>query len=129
MNDERINNIREYFRLLTAGDIDGVIAMFTDDGHIESPYLGTVSVRPFFENLDKATSNSVLTVYDVLIGEGGKSGAGLFRYDWTMADGRDLDFVGVDYFTFAESLKFQSMKIYYDTYPLRAEVGSKYANP
>jgi hypothetical protein len=129
MKDECIDNIRKYFQRLTAGDIDGVIAMFTDNGFVVSPYLGSVDVRPFFENLDKASSNSILTVYDVLIGEDGSSGAGLFRYDWTMADSRDLSFEGVDYFTFSEDLKFKSMKIYYDTHPLRAEVGDKYANP
>ena len=113
---------------MTKGDIEAIIGLFADDGYVVSPFLGTVLARPFFEKLGNASSNSVLTVYDVLIGEDGNTSAGHFRYDWTLADGSDLVFEGIDYFTFDDDLKFKSMKIYYDTHPLRTAVGDKYAN-
>ena len=128
MHNEKAATIRNYFKRMTDGDIEGIIAMFADDGHVVSPFLGKVPARPFFEKLGNASSNSVLTVHDVLIGEDGGTGAGRFRYDWTLADGSDLSFEGVDHFTFGDDLKFKSMKIYYDTYPLRQQVGDKYAN-
>ncbi|WP_419914154.1 nuclear transport factor 2 family protein [Hoeflea sp.] len=128
MSAEKAATIRRYFECLTAGDTEGIIGMFSSDGFVVSPFLGTVPARPFFEKLANASSNSVLTVHDVLIGENGKSGAGHFRYDWTLADGSDICFEGVDYFTFDDDLKFKSMKIFYDTHPLRMQVGDKYAN-
>ncbi|MDA4846066.1 nuclear transport factor 2 family protein [Hoeflea poritis] len=128
MPSEKAATIRQYFERMTAGDIEGIIGMFADDGFVVSPFLGTVPTRPFFEKLGNASSNSVLTVHDVLIGEDGSTGAGHFRYDWTLADGSQLTFEGVDHFTFDDDRKFKSMKIYYDTHPLRREVGDKYAN-
>ena len=127
MNTEKASIIRLYFERMTAGDTEGIISLFSEGGFVVSPFLGTVPARPFFEKLANASSNSVLTVHDVLIGEDGNSGAGHFRYDWTLADGGDLSFEGVDYFTFDDDLKFKSMKIYYDTHPLRMQVGDKYA--
>ena len=128
MPNEQATQIRHYFTLMTDGDIEGIIALFADDGKIHSPFLGEMDARPFFEKLGNASTNSVLTVYDVLIGEEGQTGAGHFRYDWTLADGSDLVFEGVDHFTFAPDGRFQSMRIYYDTHPLRMAVGDKYAN-
>ncbi|WP_136659326.1 nuclear transport factor 2 family protein [Nitratireductor sp. XY-223] len=128
MKNEKADVIRRYFERMTEGDIEAIIDMFAYDGYVVSPFLGTVPARPFFEKLGNASSNSVLTVYDVLIGEDGNTGAGHFRYYWTLADGSDLVFEGIDYFTFDDDLKFKSMKIYYDTHPLRMAVGDKYAN-
>lgn len=128
MKTELAATVRRYFELMTAGDIEGIIALFADGGFVISPFLGKMAARPFFEKLGNASTNSVLTVYDVLIGDDNRTAAGHFRYDWTLADGSDLSFEGVDLFTFAHDQRFQSMNIYYDTHPLRLEVGDKYAN-
>lgn len=128
MPNDPAARIRHYFKLMTDGDIEGIIALFADDGYVVSPFLGQMGARPFFEKLGNASTNSVLTVFDVLIGVDGQTGAGRFRYDWTLADGSDLSFEGVDHYTFAADGRFQSMRIYYDTHPLRLEVGDKYAN-
>ncbi len=128
MQDRMEAQIRAYFAALTAGDMDRVIALFADDGAVVSPFLGTLPARAFFEKLGKASAQSSLTVHDVLIGTAGETGAAHFRYDWTLADGSKISFEGVDHFTFAPDLRFRMMRIYYDTHPLRQEVGDKYAN-
>lgn len=127
MKTELANHVRHYFELMTAGDIEGIIALFADDGTVVSPFLGTMAARPFFEKLGSASTNSVLTVFNVLIGDDNRTAAGHFRYDWTLVDGSDLMFEGIDLFTFADDQRFQSMNIYYDTHPLRLEIGDKYA--
>jgi hypothetical protein len=57
--------------------------------------------------------------------------AAYFRYDWTLSDGRLVDFTCVDVFGFRPgSDRIASMHIVYDTHPLREQVGDKYApNP
>jgi len=57
--------------------------------------------------------------------------AAYFRYDWTLNDGRLVDFGCVDVFGFRPGgVLIDSMHIVYDTHPLRGQVGDKYApNP
>ena len=128
MSGVKINLIEEYFQCMSDSDIEGIIAMFASDGFVISPFLGKMSASDFFMKLGNASNKSTLTIYDILISGSQNTGAGHFRYDWTLADGSELSFEGVDYFTFNDDLKFQSMRIYYDTHPLRQEVGDKYAN-
>ena len=128
MTEAKTTIIRKYFELMSNSDIDGIIAMFAPDGFVMSPFLGKVNASGFFKKLGNASTQSTLTIHDILISGSKNAGAGHFRYDWTLADGSELAFEGVDYFTFNDDLKFQSMHIYYDTHPLRLEVGDKYAN-
>ena len=127
-DQEKIGQVRRYFERLTASDIDGIIGLFAADGFVDSPFLGRMDAAPFFEKLGKASSNNRLTVFDVLLGENGDSAAAHFRYDWTLSNGDQLTFQGIDYFRFDAAGKFKSMSIFYDTHPLREEVGDKYAN-
>ena len=124
----KIAHVRRYFELMTAGDIEGIIALFADDAHIMSPFLGRMDAPPFYRKLGAASRDSNLTIFDILLGVDGNSAAAHFRYDWVLASGDDLAFEGVDYFTFAPDGRFQSMLIFYDTHPLREEVGDKYEN-
>ncbi|MEL7167609.1 MAG: nuclear transport factor 2 family protein [Pseudomonadota bacterium] len=124
---DQIALVRDYFARMSASDIPGIIALFEPDADIHSPFLGTVKAPAFFAKLGNASRASTLTVFDVLLGETGDSAAAHFQYDWTLASGDALTFQGVDYFRFAPSGRFASMSIFYDTFPLREEVGDKYA--
>lgn len=124
---EQAQQIRTYFERLTASDMDGIVALFTPDAVVNSPYLGIVPVAEFFASLGQASSQNRLTVFDVLIGENGDSGAAHFEYDWTLASGDKIVFQGVDYFGFAPDGRFSGLSIFYDTHPTRQEVGDKYA--
>ena len=128
MIDAKTAIIRNYFERMSDSDIGGIIAMFAADGFVMSPFLGKVDAPEFFKKLGNASTQSTLRIHDILISGSKNAGAGHFRYDWVLADGSELSFEGVDYFTFNDYLKFQSRHIYYDTHPLRLEVGDKYAN-
>ncbi|GGE53692.1 nuclear transport factor 2 family protein [Actibacterium pelagium] len=119
--------VRRYFDLLTASDIDGIIAMFDPDATVMSPFLGTLPAADFFGRLGDASAASKLTVFDVLLGENGDSAAAHFEYDWTLKSGDKIVFEGVDYFKFGTSGKFAGLSIFYDTHPVREDVGDKYA--
>ncbi|SMY06779.1 nuclear transport factor 2 family protein [Flavimaricola marinus] len=119
--------VRTYFERLTASDTDGIVRLFEDDAHVISPFLGKMHAAEFFEKLGNASDASKLTVFDVLLGENGDSAAAHFEYDWTLKSGEQFVFQGVDYFKFGESGRFASMSIFYDTHPVREDVGDKYA--
>lgn len=130
-----IDTVRTYLRHLHASDTPGLVATFDDDGEVHSPFLGTMKARDFFPKLSAASSQSVITLIDLFASvqaeEGGAQGvrvAAYFRYDWTLNDGRVVDFTCVDVFTFQPgSDRIASMHIVYDTHPLREQVGDKYA--
>lgn len=126
--EAKISCIRQYFDRMTASDIDGIINMFEPDGYVLSPFLGKMLAVDFFKKLGNASNASKLTVFDVLLGENGNSGAAHFEYDWILASGEQIVFQGIDYFRFGDNSKFASMSIFYDTHPLREDVGDKYAN-
>ena len=139
----KITAIRTYFERLTASDMAGVLALFAPGATVTSPYLGTLPATAFFASLDQASARNRLTVFDVLLGETGDSGAAHFKYDWTLASGDQIVFEGVDYFRFvapagvdaggsagedegAGETRFASLSIFYDTHPAREKVGDKY---
>lgn len=123
-----LDRIHRYFERMNAADIDGIIALFGADAHVNSPFLGRVDAPSFFRKLGNASSASRLTVFDILVGVNNNSAAAHFEYDWTMSNGDQVTFQGIDYFTFDQAGNFKSMSIFYDTHPLREEVGDKYAN-
>ncbi|MCR9137217.1 MAG: nuclear transport factor 2 family protein [Alphaproteobacteria bacterium] len=129
MNEQHmLDRVHRYFERMNAADIDGIIDLFGSGAHVNSPFLGRVDAPSFFRKLGKASNASRLTVFDVLVGVNGNSAAAHFEYDWTLANGDQVTFQGIDYFTFDQAGDFKSMSIFYDTHPLREEVGDKYAN-
>lgn len=127
MTQVRANRIRAYFEALTAGDVPAILDLFTTDAEVQSPFLGVLPAREFYARLDAASANSDLTVLDVLLGEDTETGAARFRYDWTLKSGDRIVFEGVDHFTFTPDDRFSAMRIYYDTHPVREDVGDKYS--
>lgn len=124
---EKVARVRRYFELMTAADIDGIIGLFHADAYVLSPFLGKMDAPEFFKKLGNASSASKLTVFDVLVGENNDSAAAHFEYDWTLKSGEQFTFQGVDYFKFSKEGMFSSMSIFYDTHPVREDVGDKYA--
>jgi hypothetical protein len=94
-----------------------------------------MTARDFFPKLAQASSQSVITLIDLFASvqpaDDAVRVAAYFRYDWTLSDGRLVDFTCVDVFGFQPgSDRIASMHIVYDTHPLREQVGDKYApNP
>lgn len=125
---EKTAYVCRYFELMSASDIDGIIALFERNAFVVSPFLGRMDTDAFFRKLGKASTSSRLTVFDVLLGAKGDSAAAHFEYDWTLTNGDQFTFQGVDYFKFGDAGKFASMSIFYDTHPVREDVGDKYAS-
>lgn len=125
--EQRTNRIKAYFEALTAGDVAAILTLFSEDAEVHSPFLGVMNAKAFYAKLDAASADSKLTVLDVLLGNSGETAAARFQYDWTLKSGDRIVFEGVDHFTFGEDDLFTAMRIYYDTHPVREDVGDKYA--
>lgn len=132
MTSSPIDTVRTYLRHLHASDTAGLIATFAPDGLVHSPFLGTMVASEFFGRLAKASSKSVITLIDLFTSVQAETEvvrvAAYFHYDWTLNDGRLVEFTCVDVFGFKPgSILIQDMQIVYDTHPLREQVGDKYA--
>lgn len=126
-----LGTVRRYLRHLNDSDTAGLVACFEPDGLVHSPFLGTMRAADFFPRLAQASSGSVITPIDLFVSAQSTETvrvAAYFRYDWTLNDGRLVDFTCVDVFAFdTGSRLIRSMHIVYDTHPLREQVGDKYA--
>lgn len=135
MSQSQLDTVRRYLKHLDASETEGLISTFEEQGVVHSPFLGTMKARDFFPKLAAASSKSVITLIDVFESAQVSSAevrvAAYFQYDWTLSDGRLVTFTCVDVFSFQPgSDRINSMHIVYDTYPIRENVGDKYApNP
>jgi len=119
--------INRYLALLAAGDVRAIVALFSPQGVVHSPFLGVKPAGAFFELLKAATRRSVLEDAEVFVSATGSRRASVcFTYQWELADGSQVSFRCVDMFDFDEQGLIAAMTIVYDTAPLRAEVGDKY---
>jgi hypothetical protein len=122
------DTIREYLSALEAGDAGKIVSLFDPDGWVLSPFLGRMTARQFFPKVVASTSDTKLTVHDILVStEGHPRAVGYFLYDWRLVDGSQVSFEVADVFTFnPRTGRIVSMIILYDTYPIREAVGDKY---
>ncbi|MGP6088562.1 nuclear transport factor 2 family protein [Antarctobacter jejuensis] len=117
------NLCHRYLAALNAGDLDGVRALFTPDAEILSPLYGARPAHDFYAELFADTTRSQTSLLNVFDSSAqGRTVALHFRYVWTLASGKVVDFECVDVFELAEDRQhFTRMTIIYDTAPLRAD--------
>lgn len=121
-------HIARYLTRLEQCDVDGIVALFSNDAQIYSPFLGWMNPRPFFAKLREASGQSRIEPIDTLVSVTGAPRAiGYFVYHWGLKDGSQVRFDCCDVFDFDVAGLIQRMTIVYDTHPIRAEVGDKYA--
>ena len=123
MSQAQLDTVRNYLRHLHAGDTASLIAAFESDGVVHSPFLGTMAAREFFPKLAQASRQSVITLIDLFASVQPAGGtvrvAAYFRYDWTLSDGRLVDFTCVDVYEFRPgsdriaSIDRQSTRLYF----------------
>ena len=119
--------VRRYLRLLEAGDVDGMAALFAPDGQVYSPFLGWNPPRPFFAQVVAASGRSRIETLDILVSaQDAPRAIGYFIYHWQLKDGTFVDFACCDVFDFDDQGRIARMTIVYDTHPVRAQVGNKY---
>jgi hypothetical protein len=111
----------EYLNNLNEGNLDKVRALFVKGATVVSPLYGVQTAHDFYADLFRDTTNSETTLLNVFdTSETSQSIALHFRYQWTLADGKQVSFECVDVFEMNDAgNKFEKLTIIYDTAPLR----------
>jgi hypothetical protein len=120
--------VEAYLQALERSSLEDILALFTADALVESPFLGRLPAAEFFPKVLASSQQSDITIHDILTSARGQRRAvGYFRYDWTLLDGSQVTFECADVFDFAaQEDKIERMVILYDTFPIRSQVGDKY---
>lgn len=108
-----------YLEYLEQGDLEGILSLFDPQGVVNSPIYGQRSAQDFYQKLLAETQTSETEVLDILINTGNKCLALYFHYRWTLSHGDMVSFDCVDLFRLNHDHKIISLRIIYDTYPIR----------
>ena len=113
---------------LGASDYSTTKLLFAKDGTVNSPSLGLMPARDFFDRLGGATKGNAITPIDLFLLSGDQQHAVAYsRYDWTVNDGTLITFNVMDLFEFRSGTdKVGALNLIYDTHPIRQTAGNKY---
>jgi hypothetical protein len=131
MNPDEL--VESYLRALASSDVDLVLSLFTDDGHVESPLYGPMPAAQFFPALFADTQEAVLTLRSAMRGhdqDGTATVSFWFHLDWRLPSGVAAPFDVVDVAQLAEDGRIKRLHLVYDTVDVRpafeAQTGSSW---
>ena len=129
VSSSRASIIKNYLRALEKGELNTVLALFSDNSWVYSPLQGKkLPPTEFFPQVFKVSAAAKITLIDIFLNSvHGNRAAAYFQFDWTLPDGTQTSFEAVDIFDFLPTDdKIVSMTALYDTYPLRGPIGGQY---
>ncbi len=114
---------KTYLATAEAGDLEALLANFTDDATATSPISGTQPVRDFYANVMRITSARSMALKQIFIGTSDAAHAAIhFAYTRTVGSGEPATIECVDVFELTPDLgKFTSVRIIYDTTPVQSD--------
>jgi len=114
---------RSYLAAMESGDVEVLLANFTDDATATSPISGEHAAREFYEYVMRVTSSRKMVLKTIFIGTSEPTRAAVhISYTRTVGDGRPATIEGVDIFDLTDDLtKFAAVTILYDTAPVRSD--------
>lgn len=116
MNEVHKTAMLAYLDAFNAGDLDGVLSLFSPDARVFSPTQAEPkSPRDFYPALLERSKGTVFTAKALFAGEAPDRSAVLFDYAKPMPDGAVRIFDCVDMFVFDAAGKIREMKIVFDT--------------
>lgn len=115
--------IKAYLTHLESGDMEKVVALFHQEGMVDSPLYGIKKADEFYRELNNDTTNSKLTVLGGFEENEANKIALYFNYKWTLKNNQVVEFDVVDIIEFDEQNKISKLKIIYDTVVTRKLVG------
>ncbi|MDH7445770.1 nuclear transport factor 2 family protein [Aquimarina sp. 2201CG14-23] len=115
----KIEVAEHYLSFLEKGEVDKVIALFTDNGIVESPLYGVLPAREFYRVLAEDTNASELQLDGVFSENNSNRISVLFKYIWTLKNNTKVEFKVVDILEFSSENKIEKLIIIYDTIEAR----------
>ncbi len=117
MNRKKI--AQQYIIHLEKGNIEEVVALFNQNGMVDSPLYGIKKADEFYRELSSDTSNSELYLKGIFEENESHSLALYFTYKWTLKNDQIVEFDVVDIIEFDDQNKISKLKIIYDTVTAR----------
>ncbi len=106
---------KEYIKHLENGNIEQVLALFNQNGMVDSPLYGIKKADEFYLELNSDTTNSELSLLGIFEESDSKNLALYFTYKWTLRNNQVVEFDVVDIIEFDIQNKISKLKIIYDT--------------
>jgi hypothetical protein len=113
-----------YLEYLERGDIEQLIALFDENGIVDSPIYGIKKADEFYRELNDDTSNSELHLKGIFEQNNSNDLALYFTYEWTLKNNQKVKFDVVDIIELDAKNKIKKLKIIYDTVLARKLVAS-----
>ncbi|WP_092851674.1 nuclear transport factor 2 family protein [Algibacter pectinivorans] len=106
---------KQYIMHLENGNIEQVVALFNQNGMVDSPLYGIKKADEFYRELNSDTSNSELSLKGIFEENSSNNLALYFTYKWTLKNDKKVEFDVVDIIEFDNQNKINKLKIIYDT--------------
>lgn len=106
---------KEYINHLENGNIEQVLALFNQNGIVDSPLYGIKKADEFYLELNSDTTNSELSLLGIFEESDSNNLALYFTYKWTLKNNQIVEFDVVDIIEFDNQNKISKLKIIYDT--------------
>lgn len=113
---------KTYIERLEKGNMSGVISLFSDSGKVISPIYGEKSAVAFYADLAEDTTDSQLAINGIFEEPNSNRVALYFNYEWTLKNGKIVNFDVIDIILFDDNEKISELRIIYDTVHSRAMV-------
>ena len=110
---------KQYITHLENGNIGQVVALFNQNGMVDSPLYGIKKADEFYRELNSDTSNSELSLKGIFEENDSNNLALYFTYKWTLKNNKKVEFDVVDIIEFDNQNKISKLKIIYDTVTAR----------
>ena len=113
MNKKEI--ARQYISHLENGNVGQVVALFNQNGMVDSPLYGIKKADEFYRELNNDGMNSELHLKGIFEDNESNDLAIYFTYKWTLKNNQKVEFDVVDIIEFDNQNKISKLKIIYDT--------------
>lgn len=114
---------RSYLATMESGDLETLLANFTDDATATSPIFGRQPVRNFYSYVMRDISDRSMVLRTIFVGATNPARAAIHvAYTRRVGSGKPATIEAVDVFELTEDhSKFSAVTIIYDTAPVRSD--------
>ncbi|WP_299431079.1 nuclear transport factor 2 family protein [uncultured Maribacter sp.] len=109
MNKKEI--AKQYITHLENGNIEKVVALFNENGMVDSPLYEIKKTDEFYRELNSDTLNSELHLKGIFEENDSNNLALYFTYKWTLKNNQRVEFDVVDIIEFDNQNKISKLKI------------------
>jgi hypothetical protein len=112
--------IRGFYDHFMKMDLDGLLSFFAPHAQVESPALGKMEVKSFYQELFSKTKRFTGELKDIFVNPDNPRRAAAFgKYSWETKHGGTLTFESVVIFEMNQQDKIQMVHIIYDAQQAR----------